>query len=174
MEKVKVYLEKIEWERIYLKLVLDVSSFGTVNGSNFNVYLVDETFNVETEFSVTDYRDNKLYVYTNITNNGTNRCINNGTYTIFVSVYEEKYGIVEYCSNVKYLEDKNRCLRYLNARGAYTITFSMDEYSEIPVLNVIIINTFKRALGFVEKRTEEKQDSNFVMTVAKKIAKRFF
>lgn len=146
MKKIESYVTDITWERIHMfvKIRLD----GSENVSeNLQFFLVNEEYLVETEFEILEKQDNEYLLTLNVTNNGENRCVCNGTYTIIMADKGRYISEVGYTGTSKGLEGWGRCFRYLNNKGAYTVTCLLDEYSEESRFQLLFYNTVQRAMG---------------------------
>ena len=145
MDCFKSYVTNISWERIHLFINVKVEQM--IDFPNIEFYLINSNWEVETTFKVEQLAATEYKLALNITNNGDNRCIDNGKYSILAYIPEEQYSIVSFEGNVSQLESNMRCFRYLNNTGAYTLTFMLDEYNESPVFQIYIYNMVKQAMG---------------------------
>ena len=169
MKRINTNLEEIVWNRIYLNLKISIHDYCIENDTQIYFYLIDDDKKVITEFLLKDNQDNIYSINLNITNSGINRCINNGIYEIFVTDEENFWSIVEFAGEEKYLEQSNKCLRYLKNVGAYTVTFMINENTNTPVLELLFFNMNKKALG--NMGDSEKIKNSFCTKLVKKIVK---
>ncbi len=146
MDCFKSYVTDISWERIYLFLTVRVEQI-IEDSKNIEFYLINSDWRVEAAFSVEQLTDTDYRLILNVTNNGDNRCINNGKYLVLAYISDECYSNVSFEADVSQLESNVRCFRYLNNTGAYTLTFMLDEYDEKPVFQIFVYNMVKQAMG---------------------------
>ena len=78
----------MEWERIHLYIDLESDDM-QLSDERLRFYLVNQFGEVKVELKRVSFREGILRLTINITNNGINRCIGNGTYKIFVCIGEE-------------------------------------------------------------------------------------
>lgn len=140
------YITDVYWERIHLYIKIKVDENISLSDRT-EILLINKDFRVEAPFTILSFDHNEYLITLNITNNGVNRCINNGTYTILIVDADCAFSRAEFLGTNKILESWGRCFRYLSNKGAYTITFMLDEYSEVPCFQLLIYNTVKRAMG---------------------------
>lgn len=140
------YITDVYWERIHLYIKLKIDDNISLSDKT-EVLLLNKDFRVEAPFTILNINNNEYLITLNITNSGVNRCINNGTYTILIVDSDYAFSQAEFLGTNKTLESWGRCFRYLSNKGAYTVTFMLDEYSESPCFQLLIYNTVRRALG---------------------------
>lgn len=144
MEKFGSRVTNISWERIYMFVDLELD-MGVSDEVQF--YLVDSAYRVEAAFELLERTGNRVKLKLNVTNNGTNRCVNNGIYTLLTVDGEDWISEAGYTGTSHTLEDWGRCYRYLSNKGAYTVTFLLDEYSEESRFQLLFYNTVRRAMA---------------------------
>lgn len=171
MKEFHSVVEEIHWDRIYLvfKVKCDVTT--QCNLKNLKCYLLNSEHQVELKFEVLPIENNTLRIKANITNTGINRCIVNGTYRLFITDDSSCYSVALYESKSSALTGVSRCFRYNNNRGAYTITFSIDEYSETPVFLIQIVNLKQEKLANIPPLSKDRQSIkvNFVNRLIRKV-----
>ena len=146
MRKIESYVTDISWERIHMFVKIKLDENEQVS-ENLQFFLVNEEYLVETEFQILEKQGSEYLLTLNVTNNGENRCIRSGTYTIIMADKGNCISEVGYTGTSKGLEGWGRCFRYLNNKGAYTVTCLLDEYSEESRFQLLMYNTIQRAMG---------------------------
>ena len=159
MRRFTSYVEEIHWERIYLSAVLRAEE--EIFSDIIEAYLLNTQGVVHAEFAIS-YPDACHCVLTlNVTNCGTNRCINNGTYTILLLNEENHcYSEPQFAGDVEQLTRWSHVYRYNGNKGAYTITFMLDEKADFPRFQLLFFNSVVRAMGNirsveVKRRSED-------------------
>lgn len=137
---------QVTWERIHFYVTVKISNRVSLSERAY-FYLLNQSHRVETFFEVINHTDNEYLLKLNITNNGLNRCINNGVYSILIVEPGIAYSEPLFYGTTSELESWGRCFRYLGSTGAYTVTFMLDEYSEKPRLQLLFYNMVKRGMG---------------------------
>ena len=137
---------RVTWERIHFYVTVKISNRVSLSEHAY-FYLLNQSHRVETFFEVINHTDNEYLLKLNITNNGLNRCINNGVYSILIVEPGIAYSEPLFYGTTSELESWGRCFRYLGSTGAYTVTFMLDEYSERPRLQLLFYNMVKRGMG---------------------------
>ena len=135
-----IYLKDVSWERIHLNLTLELDE-EAVQLEHPRFFLTDLSGRVEAEFTPVggDGRDVRLSL--NVTNNGLNRCIGNGTYRILVADGGKEPAAVMYEGSYEALSDYSKSFVYGGAGGVYTVSFMTDEFSDLPELRLIFLDT---------------------------------
>lgn len=151
MRKIHSYVTEITWERIHMYLTLEVEKEEKIS-DDVKFYLVNEELQVEAELEQLSREGNRFYMTLNVTNNGINRCVNNGIYTIIMKDGEELISEAGYEGTSQMLEDWGRSFRYLNNVGAYTVTCLLDEFSEESRFQLLCFNMVRRKMGHMPKR----------------------
>ncbi|MDO4811223.1 MAG: CDP-glycerol glycerophosphotransferase family protein [Eubacteriales bacterium] len=153
MKKIVSYVDNVTWERIHMTLQL-VSEEPLPEDTVF--YLVNEEANAETAFEVAERCGNHVELKLNITNNGINRCIQNGTYKLLITDDHSFYSIAGFRGTTAMLEGWGRSFRYLNNTGVYTVAFMLDEYSDVAELQVLFYNAVMHNLGHIPAAGQKK------------------
>lgn len=136
-------LQAIQWERIYLKPVITADN-NEYEDTDLHFYLVNSFDEVRAEFSILDVKDNTASLLLNITNDGTNQCIENGNYRIILSSGCSVIGSVLYDGGNETLSLWNNHFLYGNNSGCYTVTFMTDQFKNDPELNIIFLDTSRK------------------------------
>lgn len=140
------YIIDAYWERIHLYLRIKTAENISLS-ERTAIYLINQELRAETAFKILDFDKNEFLVTLNVTNNGVNRCINNGIYTVLLVDEGNAFSEAEFSGSNKTLEGWGRCFRYLSSKGAYTVTFMLDEYSEKPRFQLLIYNMVRRGMN---------------------------
>lgn len=135
-----IYVRNIEWERIHLYIDLE-SDDDLLSDERLRFFLVNQFGEVKVEFKRVSFVDGILKLTLNVTNNGINRCIGNGTYKIFVCIGEELVTIPIFEGTTESLAGWGRNFNYLTNKGVYTAGFMVDEYSDLPELQLLFYNS---------------------------------
>ena len=154
-----IYLKDVSWERIHMELSLELGDDAEVSGS-CRFCLADMSGRVETEFKLADRDGRSVRLSLNVTNNGLNSCVENGTYRVLA--VDENGGTtpVLYEGSFEALSDFGRSFVYNAGGGVYSVSFMTDEFSDLPELRIILLDakaTFKDKenpyykLGFLSK-----------------------
>lgn len=144
MEKFESRVTGVTWERIYMYVDLELDESMS---DQVQFFLVNKDYRVEAAFELLERTGNRVKLKLNVTNNGTNRCVNNGVYTLLTVDGEDWISEAGYTGTSHTLEDWGHCYRYLGNSGAYTVTFLLDEYSEESRFQLLFYNTVRRAMG---------------------------
>lgn len=102
---------------------------------------------VEAEFEILSLQDSSAYLKLNITNTGINRCIVNGTYFVVAVSGTDRYSVAGYEGASEKLASWGRHFLYGSNKGIYSVTFLMDEFSETPILQLLVYNATTRQIG---------------------------
>ncbi len=146
MRKFESFVTSVSWERIHMFLNIKLAEDANVT-ENVQFFLANEKYVVEAAFDIVEKKENEYRLSLNVTNNGVNRCVNNGIYTLLVVDDGNAISEAGYVGTSQTLESWGRCFRYLSNSGAYTVTFLLDEYSESSRFQLLFYNTVKRGMG---------------------------
>lgn len=135
-----VYVKNIEWERIHLYIDLEADD-NLLSDERLRFYLVNQFGEVKVELKRVSFENGRLRLTLNVTNNGINRCIGNGTYKIYICIDEELITIPVYEGTTESLASWGRNFNYLTNKGVYTAGFMVDEYSDDPELQLLFYNS---------------------------------
>ena len=145
----------IHWERIHLKAVIKVKSDDVLEGVHF--YLLNASYYVEAELGI-ESRDADLFTVTlNVTNNGTNRCIANGDYSLFVYRDDDSFCEAGFGGTEEKLAGWGRSFRYNGTTGVYSITAVLDEKADTPRVLLQIYNANRSNINHIAPRFEEQK-----------------
>ena len=133
------YVRNVTWERIHLSIEVELDE--ALNAKrNLRFFLVNQLGEVKTEFKRVSEDGAKLTLTINITNNGLNRCIANGTYKVIVAEDVSPISAALFDGGAEILASYGRNFNYLNNKGVYTVSFMVDEYTADPELQILIYN----------------------------------
>lgn len=140
VQKFNTIVRSVTWERIYMYLTIEVDD-AYVGTEDIHFYLANADRKVEAAFDVLSFDGNCYRLKLNVTNNGTNRCVNNGVYTILTVVGDVAVSEAGYSGTSQTLESWARAYRYSNNSGTYAITFLLDEYAEESRFQLLFYNS---------------------------------
>ncbi len=173
------YLKDAAWERIHLRLTLELGE-DAERLRSLHFYLVDMSGRVETEFAVIGGEGHIVRLSLNVTNNGLNRCVGNGTYRVLASDSEGEPSAVLYDGSFEKLAGFGRSFVYGAGSGVYTVSFMIDEFSDLPELRLSFLDAARtpadqddpyRSVGFSGrlrrflKKTADKVNVRFQRAV---------
>ena len=161
MEKFYSYVESVTWERIYMFVTIRLDEDYQAS-ENIRFFLVDGEYRVETAFEVLSKEGNVYRLKLNVTNNGMNRCVNNGIHSLLVVDGDEYISEAGYRGTSQMLEAWSRCYRYNGNAGAYTVTFLLDEYSEESRFLLLFYNTVRKAMGNMFKKPLRDENNDII------------
>lgn len=177
MENFSAEVIDISWERIYLKATVSVNYSGPFESIHF--YLLNKSYYVETEFEIVEQKENQFHLALNITNNGTNRCIANGDYSIFVYQSDTACCEVGYTGTEEQLASWGRSFRYNGTAGVYTVTTVLGESSGTTRVVFQIYNANKKNISHtvsrfksVKKRKKSFNIIEYIKKIFKKLKKK--
>ena len=129
-----IYLKDALWERIHLKLELETDK----RSGSLRFWLVGLSGNVEAEFD--SVQSGKMFrLSLNVTNNGLNRCVKNGTYRVLAFDGGEAVPVL-YEGLYETLTGYGRSFDYDSGKGVYSVSFMIDEFSDLPELRLVFLN----------------------------------
>lgn len=159
----------IHWERIHLKAVIKVKSDDVLEGVHF--YLLNASYYVEAELGI-ESRDADLFTVTlNVTNNGTNRCIANGDYSLFVYRDDDSFCEAGFGGTEEKLAGWGRSFRYNGTTGVYSITAILDEKADTPRVLLQIYNANRSNINHIAPRFEEQKKPSLLSRVKRSVKK---
>lgn len=139
-----LYVRNIEWERIHLRLDVEiVPEKEPEEWDSVQYYLVNVIENmgeVCAQFAAVPVTENTVRLSVNITNTGINRCFPNGTFKIIAARGKQLLAIALYDGKSEQLAAWGRSYPYLSGKGVYSVCFMVDEFTEQPELEVLINN----------------------------------
>ena len=133
------YVRKVTWERIHLNLEIELDDQLSAK-QNLRFFLANQLGEVKTELRCVSRTGAALTLTVNVTNNGLNRCIGNGTYKIYAADNTEPISPALFDGGAEILAEYGRNFNYLSNKGVYTVSFMVDEYSKDPELQILIYN----------------------------------
>lgn len=160
----------IHWTRIYLKAVVDVEGNSPLDEIHF--YLLNKSYYIETEFVIESRKNNRFLLSINVTNNGTNRCIANGDYSLFVYGSDTSFCEAGYIGTEEKLAAWGRSFRYNGTSGIYSITVTLDENAEIPRVIFQIYNASRGNINHIVPRFSTGKKEPPFCIVKRKIKKK--
>lgn len=135
----------LNWERIHLYIRVKADTL-LQSECDINFYLVNSKYHVEAKFHIAEHHDSEFLLSLNITNQGHNRCVKDGTYIILAEhISSREYSVAKYYGNHGELQMAGRCFRYAGTEGAYTVNFMVDEYGDTPKFQLLFYDMKKRA-----------------------------
>lgn len=134
-----LYVRNITWERIHLNIEVELDApLAAANDLRF--FLANQYGEVKTELKRVARNGDRLTLSVNVTNNGVNRCIGNGTYKLYAAHDVAPIGAALFDGAAEILAAYGRNFNYLSNKGVYTVSFMVDEYSKDPELQILIYN----------------------------------
>lgn len=140
----------IRWERIYLYLDIRVAFAEHVDTDRkLDFYAVNELYEAKIHFKAQKMGDNCYCLKTNVTNNGQNRCLPVGTYSIYVCSGKEKLAdCVADSVIVPAIDNYSRNFLYGNRRRVYTVTFFIQEGGDTLPFRFHALTSSKNGMEF--------------------------
>lgn len=141
----------IRWERIFLYLDVRLHfSEETDRETELEFYAVEqEFFDAQARFQVLGVEDDVYHLKLNVTNNGENRCVPTGTYSIVVCQGDAQMAECETSVEVVGdLEASSRNFLYGKSSRAYTVTFYVEEGDEILPFRFHILASAMTGMNF--------------------------
>ena len=133
------FVRNITWERIHLNVEAELDDrLAAIKRLRF--FIANQYGEVKVELKETSRDGLKIALTLNITNNGLNRCIGNGTYKIYAADDVTPIETALFDGGSETLAAFGRSFNYLSNKGVYTVNFMVDEYSQEPELQVLIYN----------------------------------
>ena len=151
MTSVVAKVTSIEWERVLLNIEIQIDGISEDEIEDLEFYLVNGLYSARAQFKKTG-RNHMIYqLQTNITNNGENRCLPQGTYKIAVCQGAELLtyaGVIEGLENEA--EEKAYNFLYGGRSRAYTVTFFVEENENTGEKNLVIyaMPSLRTGVGF--------------------------
>ena len=123
-----IYLRDVSWERIHLSLTLDLGEEAE-KADSLRFYLVDLSGRVEAALRPESRDGAAIRLSLNVTNNGLDRCVENGSYRILA--FEGSF---------EALSRFGRNFVYDGSKGVYSVSFMIDEFTDLPELRLIFLD----------------------------------
>ena len=133
------YVRNITWERIHLNFEVELDDALSAE-SDLRFFLANQYGEVKTELKRAAAEGSRLTLSVNVTNNGVNRCIGNGTYKLYAARDVTPISAALFDGAAEILASYGRNFNYLSNKGVYTVSFMVDEYSADPELQILIYN----------------------------------
>ena len=164
------YVRSISWERIHMNIDVELDDqLAAVPKLRF--FLANQLGEVKTELRRVSREGKRLTLSVNVTNNGVNRCIGNGTYKLYAADDTSPLCAALFDGAAEILAAYGRNYNYLSNKGVYTVSFMVDEYSKDPELQILIYNA--QANGYSDKLLPGmKKPSAFKRKLKSKVQKR--
>lgn len=134
-----IYLKDASWERIHLRLTLELGEAAGQCG-DLRFYLVDLSGRVETEFKLVACDGSLVRLSLNVTNNGVNRCVESGTYRVLAHDAKGEPIPVLYEGRFETLSGYGRSFVYNAGSGVYSVSMMVDEFSDSPELRILFLD----------------------------------
>lgn len=148
---VEAKVVNLSWERIYLTIDIAIK----INDDRFkdkelDFYLVNGLYKAKVKLKEVAKNGNVYSMLTNITNNGENRCIPIGTYSIYICDGEEyKLADCEVSEElVPRLEDCSRNFLYRGKGAVYTVTFYVEEGGDTLPFRMYALSLGRNGMSF--------------------------
>ena len=135
-----IYLKDASWERIHLTLTLDLGQYAE-KPESLRFYLADLSGKVESQLRFIDRDGALVRLSLNVTNNGIDRCVENGTYRVLAFDGAGDPVAVLYEGSFETLSRYGRNFVYNGSKGVYSVSFMVDEFTDLPELRLIFLNT---------------------------------
>lgn len=146
-------VKTISWERILLKLEVEIQSFNETNPDEIVFYAVNGKGEAKARFHVLQQSGNCYNLLLNITNNGEIRCINEGFFWIVACKGERKLAICEVSPElVPKLEDCSRGFLYSKFNKVFSVTFFVDEGDDSLPLRMRVLPASKTGTNVIKTK----------------------
>ena len=133
------YVRNITWERIHLNIEAEIGDELRAL-KNLRFFIANQYGEVKAELRTVQAVGGRITLTLNITNNGMNRCIGNGTYKLYAADNTEPTATALFDGGAETLASFGRSFNYLSNKGVYTVNFMIDEYSAEPELQLLFYN----------------------------------
>ncbi len=148
-------LTNVTWERIYADLTVAALEEKLMR-EDLHFYLLNSSGGITLEFAVREWTADTICLRMNVTNSGINRCIGNGNFRILVTQGKQVLGPVLCYEKSEVFAHWNNHFLYRSSSGCYTVTFMVDEFTELPELCILVYDMKKpsgsEAYGSLLKR----------------------
>lgn len=146
----RAFVKNVSWERVHLFLEIDVTfADGTNNNEPLTFYGVNKLGAARIKFDIVEHAKNSYKIKTNVTNNGQNRCIPTGSYTIFICQGEDILADCETdVSIVEFMADYSRQFLYAKQNKSYNINFYVGESNDVLPFRMRTVNLARTGLQF--------------------------
>lgn len=146
----RAFVKNVYWERVHLFLEIDVNfEENPFDDTPLTFYGVNKLGQARIKFDIIEHNGNYYKIKANVTNNGQNRCIPIGSYTVFVCQGDN---ILADCetdeSIVGFMSNYSRAFLYSGQNKSYNINFYVGDSSEILPFRIRTVNLARAGLGF--------------------------
>lgn len=146
----KASVVDVLWERIHLTLKVKLDVFTEeYHNTRLTFYLVNGLYKAKAELQIKDYTDGVYSLQTNITNNGENRCLPIGTYSVYVCYENNILSIADTSTDiVEKMDDFSRNFLYGNRKKVFSVTFFVEEGGEDLPFRMYVLNSSNSGMNF--------------------------
>jgi len=172
-------LSNVSWERIHVDLTVAATE-GELALEDLHFYLINSFNTVTLEFDLREKTADTIHLHMNVTNSGINRCIGNGVFRIVAANGENVLGPVLCYEKSEVFPLWNNHFLYSSNSGCYTVTFMVDEFTELPELRILVFDTKKKAgasqVPFLKKSFQrvKRKAKNILKKGKKKLVKAYY
>lgn len=140
----------IQWERIFLYLDVKVEwSEGADRSQELDFFAVNGLYQAKVYFRYEKLAEDLYRLKTNVTNNGENRCIPTGTYSIVVCQGDYKLAVCETGLDVvANIDNYSRNFLYGGRSKVYTTTFFVEEDQETLPFRMYCLSSGRNGMNF--------------------------
>lgn len=140
----------VRWERIYLYIdVKVVYNDKEIRKKPLDFYFVNGLYAAKARFKELGCENDIYTLMINVTNNGENRCIPVGNYSIYVCQGDYKLADCEADIDVvKRMDDLSRNFLYRNGGAVYTVTFFVEEGEDTLPFRVHMLSAARTGMSF--------------------------
>ena len=130
---------EIRWQRIYMHLEIKATE-SELDAPDLQFFLIDAAGRASAAFQIIRREHEMVLLSLNVTNNGLNQCVENGTFSVLAVSGEVPVGQVSFHGSGELLSSWNHHFLYGANKGCYTVTFLVDEFASIPELRILIFD----------------------------------
>lgn len=140
----------IRWERIFLYIDVKIDAAEGFNSDiPLEFFAVNGLYQARARFSYTVSDDNIYKLKVNITNNGENRCMPTGTYSIYVCQGDYKLAECMFdTSIVEHAADYSRNFLYNGKSKVFSVTFYVEEGEETFPFRMYMMASARTGVSF--------------------------
>ena len=146
-------LEKVTWERIYCDLTVSADASETAV-DDLSFFLINDRQSVAARLFIEDRSETSLRLRLNVTNTGINRCVESGRYLLVAASGTNVLCPVLCDTSSQIMAGWSNHFLYDGDSGCYTITFMVNEFTDLPELNILFYDMLRwsGALRLLSKR----------------------
>lgn len=146
----RAFVKNIYWERVHLFLEIDLDFKENISEDiPIEFYGVNALGQARIKFDIIEHSDNHYKITANITNNGQNRCVPIGSYTVFVCQGENILADCETdVSIVGEMDNFSRQFLYARQNKSYNIKFYVGDSNEYLPFRMRTLNLARTHLNF--------------------------